>query len=647
MAAPTPCAMPYSTLVCTATGFSADQAFSLTGLTPNTTYYINVDGVDVGPGVTAPAECDFDILVSGPAVDPIINTTVTNATCNPTGQITVNSVTGAVAPLSYSLNGSAFQSSPTFSGLTAGNYELVVTSATGCSFSEEVQVPLTGGPQDGTPTVVNANCSVNDGSITLNGVTGGTGPYNYALNGGAPQASNVFSSLNSGLYSVTVTDATGCSFTYENINVPTNGSITSATFNITQPTCSGGTGTVVINPTGGTAPYTYSLNGGAPQASNTFSGLAPGTYIVFVFDNNGCLYANNELVIEPANASVVPQIIISPSTVSICQGSTATFNAYYSNGGSTPVLQWQVNGTNAGSGTPVFSTTTLNNGDVVTCVLTSNDPCATTTTVTSNQATVTVTPLVTPAITITPSATTICQGQSVSFSSVVTGCASDGTYYWSVNGVMVDSTSGGNFSVVLSANSEVVCTFKCNETCAVPANSSAVDIQVTQVMVDAGPNQQIGKGESAQLAGQATGTYSWSPASTLSDPNSLTPIATPDVTTVYTLTTVVNGCVASDEVVIVVTELIVLPNTFTPNGDGINDQWHIGHIERFPACEVTVYDRWGQKIYNSTGYSNENAWDGTYLGKTLPPAAYYYVIELNAATSEEADTFYGWVSIVY
>jgi len=645
--APTGCTPPYGIVQCTAAGFSTDQTFSLVALNPNTTYFVHVDGDDTGPGITAPAECEFDIEVTGPAVEPEFNITVTDATCSTTGGFTVNSVTGAAPPLSYSLSGITFQSSPAFTGLSAGEYALFVLTGTGCAYRHQVTVPLNEGLEDGISVIVNADCAVANGSINITGVTGGTGPYTYSINNGLPQPSSTFSGLNSGTYFITVTDASGCSYTYENLVVPTNGSFTSVVFNIVQPTCDTPTGTITIVPAGGTAPYTYSLDGGPPQASNIFTGVSPGTHIILVFDNAGCIYANNQVHIDMVKVNLVPQIFISPSTVSICQGDNVTFNANYSNGGSAPVLQWQVNGVNAGSGGITFSTSSLNNGDVVTCVLTSSDPCVLGNTATSNNATVTVTPQVNPTNVISTPATTVCQGETATFTSVVNGCGGDGTYYWYVNGVMVDSTSGASFSAVMNSTTEVICTFMCNVPCANPANSNSIEMQVTQVMADAGPNQVIGQGESAQLNGTAAGTITWTPPATLDDPTSLTPIATPPVTTTYTLTAVNNGCIAIDEVTIVVTELIILPNTFTPNGDGINDFWHIQNIEKYPSCRVTIYDRWGQKIFNSTGYSNDNAWDGTYLNKVLPVAAYYYVIELNAATSEDADTYYGWVSIIY
>jgi gliding motility-associated-like protein len=71
---------------------------------------------------------------------------------------------------------------------------------------------------------------------------------------------------------------------------------------------------------------------------------------------------------------------------------------------------------------------------------------------------------------------------------------------------------------------------------------------------------------------------------------------------------------------------IVIPNTFTPNGDGINDTWDIKFLDLFINCSVDIFTRWGQKVYTSTGYTIP--WDGTYKGTQLPTGTYYYIINL-------------------
>ncbi|MEO9257952.1 MAG: gliding motility-associated C-terminal domain-containing protein, partial [Crocinitomicaceae bacterium] len=71
---------------------------------------------------------------------------------------------------------------------------------------------------------------------------------------------------------------------------------------------------------------------------------------------------------------------------------------------------------------------------------------------------------------------------------------------------------------------------------------------------------------------------------------------------------------------------------FSPNGDGIDDTWKIKGIENFPDANVDVLDRWGQKVFQTVGYSSLKWWDGTSpSGKPLATSTYYYVINLNDA----------------
>jgi gliding motility-associated-like protein len=66
---------------------------------------------------------------------------------------------------------------------------------------------------------------------------------------------------------------------------------------------------------------------------------------------------------------------------------------------------------------------------------------------------------------------------------------------------------------------------------------------------------------------------------------------------------------------------------FSPNGDGVNDVWEIDRIDDFPSCVVEIYNRWGEQLFRSVGYTQK--WDGQYKNKPLPVGTYYYIIELN------------------
>jgi gliding motility-associated-like protein len=76
---------------------------------------------------------------------------------------------------------------------------------------------------------------------------------------------------------------------------------------------------------------------------------------------------------------------------------------------------------------------------------------------------------------------------------------------------------------------------------------------------------------------------------------------------------------------------LTIENTFTPNGDGINDYWKIASIENYPAAVVQVFTRYGQLVFESKGYASP--FDGTFGGKKLPDGVYYYIINLNSNCS--------------
>lgn len=151
--------------------------------------------------------------------------------------------------------------------------------------------------------------------------------------------------------------------------------------------------------------------------------------------------------------------------------------------------------------------------------------------------------------------------------------------------------------------------------------------------VDAGGDFFILAGGEKEMSATASGvglTYQWSPAIGLSSTTILNPIAKPDVDTKYTLKVTNDlGCSTFDDVLVKVLQNVEAPNTFSPNGDGINDVWNIKYLDTYPNGTVEVFDRNGQKVYSSTkGY--DNPFDGNFNKKALPVGTYYYIIKPNS-----------------
>jgi gliding motility-associated-like protein len=155
-------------------------------------------------------------------------------------------------------------------------------------------------------------------------------------------------------------------------------------------------------------------------------------------------------------------------------------------------------------------------------------------------------------------------------------------------------------------------------------------VQVFEVPVaDAGPDRVVLEGGSVTLVGSATGpnlSYLWTPPAGLNNPTISKPSASPADDITYRLTvTTGDGCVDTDDVFVKLLKAPLVPNTFSPNGDGIHDKWEIKYLESYPGCTVQIYNRYGQLIFETKGYNKP--WDGTYKGKEAPAGTYYYIID--------------------
>ncbi len=148
--------------------------------------------------------------------------------------------------------------------------------------------------------------------------------------------------------------------------------------------------------------------------------------------------------------------------------------------------------------------------------------------------------------------------------------------------------------------------------------------------VNAGNDRMILEGGTIQLDAFASGNdllFLWTPNRYLDNDRKLSPAITrPETDMTYRLTvTARGGCKLSDDIFVKLLKFPVIPNTFTPNNDGINDSWRIDYLDTYPGNRVQVFTRTGQLVFESKGYAKP--WDGTYKGRPLPVDTYYYFIE--------------------
>lgn len=167
--------------------------------------------------------------------------------------------------------------------------------------------------------------------------------------------------------------------------------------------------------------------------------------------------------------------------------------------------------------------------------------------------------------------------------------------------------------------------------CKNTATSNAIVDRVPRVQL--GEDITIFRGQQVQIpvVGSQGSDYSftWSPTTGLLNPTDFSPIAAPIAHQEYTLEIVANTsrCKASDKINVFVYPKIDIPNSFTPNGDRINDTWELDGIDEYPNIEVKIYNRWGNEIFYSKGYSQP--FDGIQEGQRIPTGTYYYVIKPN------------------
>lgn len=238
-----------------------------------------------------------------------------------------------------------------------------------------------------------------------------------------------------------------------------------------------------------------------------------------------------------------------------------------------------------------------------------------------------------PVVKVNSDSIKICQGDSIQF--IASGATS---YKW----LPVTGLSANDTSVVTASPSSDITYMVVGSNAEGCSDTATATVKVIRKPIaNAGPDKAIVKGSGIQLSAAASGdsiSYYWTPDYAITGMQSLTPSVSPSTDTSYVLHVVCTaGCgSAEDTMRVIIYKQISVPNAFSPNGDGINDQWKIIGINSYPQAEVAVFDRYGRELLRRKNFQD---WDGTHNGKPLEPANYYYVIDLKNGFPK----LYGWV----
>lgn len=389
---------------------------------------------------------------------------------------------------------------------------------------------------------------------------------------------------------------------------------------------------------GGTAPvYQWQVNGvNAGTNSSSFSSvsLQNGDKVnCMLTSNQACLTnttAASSVITMQVNPLTTPTISIAADKTEVCKNENVIITATVTNAGNAPQYQWKINGNTVTGTDASFASAAFNNGDQVSCVLTSNAACAVNPAL-SNIVSIKVNPLITATVSITAAPGRICKGEEVQFTSSAVNAGANPLYQWLVNGLQAGGNSSSFSSTVLNNGDRVSCNMASSLGCTSKTASNEVAVQVDPLpTVTFNPAERlIFYGEAVQLTPAITGniaTYLWTPADDLSSTSTASVIANPIENKSYQLSvTTVDGCKANAGVTVKVFRDLLMPNAFTPNGDGKNDVFRIPPGLNIGITHFIIFNRFGEKVFE-TNDSNK-AWDGKIKGRIANMGAYTWIIE--------------------
>ena len=512
---------------------------------------------------------------------------------------------------------------PTVSPTVTTTYTVTVTDANNCFGTDSVTI-FVNPPLTLNSSTTNITCNgACDGNITVT-AAGGTGVYQYTIDGINFQASGSFNNLCAGNYVVGVVDDNACvdtvMLTLTDPALLVLDSIVNVDVSCNSANNGNNTdGSISVFATGGTAPLNYSIDNGATfSAANVFSGLSPGSYTVVVEDVNGCAVNGGNIVINEPAAISIPNVVTDVS----CNGYNDGQIVVAPQGG-TPAYSysWSVNGV---GNNPVANNLVAGN---VTVTVSDANGCSEAITVTVNQ------PAPINFIAFSADVLSGCAPLAVAFYNATDTALID-SFYWDLgNGnIAVGDTTAtvysnpGTYDVSLFVTDNNGCPGVLTQTAYIEvfenptANFSYSPLDVT--LFD--PLVYF-----TDLSLFNIASWQWNfanlGASAMQHPNFTFPGEDTASYPVTLLVTNDNGCTDS------ITKLVKIngetgvfvPNAFTPDGDNLNEFFAPQGFGVSPeGYAFLIFDRWGEVIFES--YSPFDGWNGTYKGKVVQNGTYVW-----------------------
>lgn len=512
-----------------------------------------------------------------------------------------------------------------FTPSVSGDYVVKATSESGtCNeISNTVKITISpGSAGDPLPSNNGPVCTGNNLQLTISNPEAGftyewSGPENYTGSGITPAAITNFKLINAGRYFVNVVAASGCVARKESTLVEaTDLPDFKVGFTGSDIICSGDLKQLTVVPNAPNFSYqwyekTRGIIAGATSTSYAI-GATGEYYYTATSVNPSCSISTSSSAKLTVATLPVPAFT---SKTSACKGgeipftnqstydSRATLNYLWNFGDGATSTDKDPKHIYSFTGSFAVKLTVSYNGN--TCPATITNP----------PITITDAPPV--AITTDLNKVEICSEETLIL--LVNGTFT--SYTW--------STGATTPTLTIQEPGDYTVTVKSSNGCELKASKTITRLPSPEVLVSASP-ESIEEGQSVQLLASGLENYNWSPVETLSDPTLPNPVATPFMSTTYSVTGKdINNCKGKATVnVSVKGEAVVKKlkpeNFFSPNGDASSPYWTVGKIDEYPQCEVTVYDDKGVKVFDAKPYMND--WDGSFNGKRLPDGVYYYII---------------------